>query len=890
MALSVGDRLGHYDVSALIGEGGMGQVYLATDTKLGRAVALKILPDAFAVDADRLARFQREAQVLASLNHAGIAAIYGIEEDEATGTKALVLELVEGPTLEDRIAQGAIPIEDALSITRQIAEALEAAHDAGIVHRDLKPANIKIREDGTVKVLDFGLAKPTDGRPEGDPSQSPTMTKATQIGTILGTAAYMSPEQARGKPVDRRADIWALGVVLYEMLSGGRAFAGDDISMTLSSVLQKEPDWQALPPGVPPAVAAYLRRCLHKDPKQRVQSAGDLRLAIDGAFDVAATETRTVGASRRRLFPTVLATATITALAFWFLLPAVSIPTPNVLRFEVPLGPGREPANTLALSPDGRHLVYGVVENNVRQLYLRSFDQVESVPISGTENSARWLFFSPDSSQLGFATQEGDGWTLKRVPLAGGNPITILAGDGQFYGGAWRSDDTIIFGAALPDGDSVLRRVSASGGTPEPLTVADGDRTDLAHIVPVATPDPDTIFFTIFPMTGPDSEARIAALSLSTGAVTVLLEDATLGTYLPGGHLFYSQGNQRFLTVPFDLETLSITGLPTLIPFFDDISGNVAIGADGTMAYVPQLDTARALPSMIWVNRDGSETALGLEPDYFQVPRISPDGNRVAVERGLGDERDVWVRDLDRGTFSPVTREPGIDRFPLWTPDGDDIVFASGRGGGAINLYRRSADGTGPVTRLATSDNPQFPYAWSRDTQDLVFVEQDDALGTNLSIRLLPMAEDALPRALVEGPFQSSNPSISPDGQWLAYRSNESGQDEIYVERFPELGERVQVSTEGGQAPLWSSDGQELFYRDGDAMMTVPIALGPPLSVGLPEQLFEGPYLNDLSRNYDVTRDGTRFLMITNPGSAPEVSVQVVLNWLEELDTGAPVP
>jgi len=640
---------------------------------------------------------------------------------------------------------------------------------------------------------------------------------------------------------------------------------------------------------VPPAVDTYLRRCLHKDPKQRVQSVGDMRLAIDGAFDKAAPEPRVVGVSRRHLLPAVLVTAAVTALAFWFLLPTVSVQTPQVLRFAVPLGTDRLPMNTLALSPDGRHLVYGAVEDDVRQLHLRSLDRFEAVPISGTESPARFIFFSPDSAQLGFATQDTESWTLKRVPLAGGNPITILDGAGQFIGGTWLPDDTIIFGAIPPEGRSGLMRVSASGGTPEVLTVPDEGRDDRAHIAPVATPDSDTILFTILPASG-GPRPRVAALSLATGTETILVEDATLGTYVPSGHLFYAEGDRRFLTVPFDLDTLSATGLPTVIPFLDDANGNIAVGADGTLAYLRQLDSDRGLRTLTWVNRDGSEEALALEPDRFRVPRISPDGRRIAVERGAGAEQDVWVHDLDRGTFSPLTREPGVDRAPLWTPDGDDIVFTSSRDGGAINLYQRSADGTGPATRLATSDNAQFPYAWSPNGQDLIFVEQTQGADTTLNIHLLPMVADPRPRALVEGPFQSSNPAISPDGQWLAYRSNESGRDEIYAERFPELGDRVQISTDGGQAPLWSSDGQELFYRDGDAMMRVAIDTGPPLGAGLPERLFDGSYLNDASRNYDVTSDGTRFLMIRDTASAPQFNFHVVLNWLEEIKASVPVP
>ena len=596
MALTVGSRLGHYDVTALIGEGGMGQVYRATDTQLGRDVALKILPDAFAADPDRLARFQREAQVLASLNHPGIAAIYGIEKSD--DTQALVLELVEGPTLADRIAKGPIPLDEALPIAKQIAEALEAAHEAGVIHRDLKPANIKVREDGTVKVLDFGLAKALDPNPEGDPSQSPTLTvAATKMGVILGTAAYMSPEQARGKPVDKRADIWAFGAVLFEMLTGAKPFPGDDVSQTLARVIDRDPDWDALSKTLPPALNTYMRRCLHKDPRQRVRDIGDMRLAMEGGF---ATTVSTLAdqvvplpqpARWRHALSLALGTLVvggiITGLAVWgFTRPA---PSPGrVMRFPIPLVEGDQfnllIYHLVALSPDASHLVYGA--NG--QLYLRPLAQMEATPILGTENMVpppRNPFFSPDGLWIGFW---GEG-QLKRVSVSGGAPVTLTETPIPL-GATWGDDDTILY--ATLDG---VWQVPGTGGAAELLIPLDeGD----AALSPQMLPGGEWVLVTIRPADVDDwDRAQIVVHSLVTGERRVLIDGGRDARYLPTGHLVYALGS-AVLGHAFDLRRLEMQGGP--VPLVDGVrnaatttgASHFSVSPTGSLLYVPDDDLA----------------------------------------------------------------------------------------------------------------------------------------------------------------------------------------------------------------------------------------------------------------------------------------------------------
>ena len=623
MALEIGSRIAHYDVTALIGEGGMGQVYQATDTKLNRQVALKILPEAFAQDPDRLARFQREAQVLASLNHPGIAAIYGIEEQD--DTRALVLELVEGLTLADRISKGPIPIDEALPIAKQIAEALEAAHEAGVIHRDLKPANIKVREDGTVKVLDFGLAKALDLSPTADPSQSPTLTAAaTQMGVIMGTAAYMSPEQARGKPVDKRADIWAFGVVLYEMLVGKRAFEGEDVSLTLSAVLQREPAWDVLPRGVPPVLNSYLRRCFEKEPHQRIRDIGDVRLAMDGAFEGMDGARAERGASPQlqiwqRPIPAAivaLAIATVASLAVWTLTRSEATPA-GPMRFAV-VPPDTAPLllggtrRDLAISRDGTQVVYrSAAVSGGRRLTLRPIDQLVGEPLRGTEQGVAPLV-SPDGEWVGF--HDGGGTTLQKVSIFGGPPLLVTESLDPIYGASWGSDDQIIFGTF----GSGLFRVSGGGGEPHALTMADTEQGELGHLWPCIIPGRGAVLFVVHGGGSPLSTGQLAVLELDTGEVTHLGLAGVSPHYVSTGHLVYAAEDGSVRAVPFDVASLQVTGNP--VPLVEDVvvkssgAANFSISDNGRLVYVPGGPRGGNQRSLVWVDRDGREEPIPAAP------------------------------------------------------------------------------------------------------------------------------------------------------------------------------------------------------------------------------------------------------------------------------------
>ncbi len=671
MASNVGDRLGHYDVAALIGEGGMGQVYQATDTKLNRQVALKILPEAFATDPDRLARFQREAQVLASLNHPGIAAIYGLEE--AGDTRALVLELVEGPTLADRIKQGPIPIDEALPIAKQIAEALEAAHEAGVIHRDLKPANIKVREDGTVKVLDFGLAKALDTTPQGDPSQSPTLTAAaTQMGVIMGTAAYMSPEQARGKPVDRRADIWPFGAVVYEMLTGQRAFEDEDVSLTLSAVLQREPAFDALPSNTPAALGTFLRRCLEKDPRRRVQAAGDLRLAVEGAFDTVArtpSEQPTPPTSpswQRPLFTvagTLMGAVLIGRLGLLVLRPAIDA---ELTRFAVEL-PGRNASFTseIAISPDGRSLVYQA--NG--QLYLRPLDQIEATPLPGTEDG-RDAFFSPDSRSLAFFTDT----QLKTMDLSEGTQVAIADLESRGLVGAWDAQGEIIFGM---NGLASLFHVPDTGGTPEVFAEL-GDHVDFDY--PDVLPGGEWVIFTALAKAGGWSDANILAQSVATGDRKLLVEGGHFARYVPTGHLVYARDG-ALVAVGFDSDSMAVTTPPVvLVTGIDAFEGGgvaqFAISDDGTLVYLPAKQGGSRHTTLALVSRDGSVRRLNAPPKDYRSPRVSPDGEKLVVESREEGGGVLWIYELTEETQIRQLTFEGNNTRPIWTPDSGRIIFS----------------------------------------------------------------------------------------------------------------------------------------------------------------------------------------------------------------------
>jgi hypothetical protein len=908
LALTPGTRLGVYEVTAQIGVGGMGEVYRARDTKLGRDVALKILPDAFAADPDRLARFQREAHVLASLNHPHIAAIYGLEEGRAGTVPAfLVMELVEGEDLAQRIVCGALPLDEALPIARQICEALEAAHEQGIIHRDLKPANIKVRSDGTVKVLDFGLAKALDpydrdganvGRPfrGADAANSPTITTPvmmTGAGMILGTAAYMAPEQARGKAVDKRADIWAFGCVLYEMLTGTRAFAGDHVSEVLASVLAREPDWTLLPSNLSPAVGTYIRRCLHKNTKQRIADAQDIRLALEGAFDTEIPQTGApvvVPVWRRVALASaaaLLAGAGVATTLMWFATRPVPL---RVSRLPIAFSPATTltvsgSGRDLAITPDGSRVVY--VGNNGTQLFVRALDALEPLAVfTGAPNSP---FVSPDGHWIGFV--DAVGVVLKKVAATGGPAVTLAAFAEPLRGATWGPDDTIIVATGNPA--TGLQRVAAAGGPATVLARPDRAAGELNYVWPELLPGGRAVLFTITALTGGLDAAQVVVLELQTGKRTVLVRGGTHAHYVPSGHLVYAAAG-TLRAVAFDLTRLETHGTP--VPVVSDVvttrAGGVdaVVAGDGTLAYVSGSAAVLGAPrTLVWVDREGRETPIPAPPRAYVFPRLSPDATRIAVF-AQDREADIWLWDLARTTLTQVTFGPGFDSFPVWTPDGRRLIFTSDRAG-ARNLFWQASDGTGAVEPLSESPNGRAPVDVSPDGRRLIFTETFPKTGDDVMQMTLDGTHRVTP--VVQSSSGERNGVVSPDGRWLAYEANDLGRFEIYVRPFPDVdsGHWI-VSTAGGTRPLWARSGQELFYvSPTGALMRVGVERGPAWGVTTPTVAVKEGYLMSpvftQGRTYDIAPDGQRFLAIKEGGGANQAaaprSLIVVLNWTEEL-------
>jgi len=906
MVLSAGTRLGPYEIRAHLAAGGMGEVYVAHDTKLNRDVALKVLLAAVANDPDRLARFKREAQVLASLNHPNIAQIYGFED--SGDVRALVMELVEGPTLADRIAGGAIPLDEALPIATQIAEALESAHEHGIIHRDLKPSNVKVRVDGTVKVLDFGLAKaldPEEGhrQPDGSLANSPTITSPalTMRGVILGTAAYMSPEQAKGRVADQRADIWAFGCVLFEMLTGIRAFRGDDVADTMVAVLTRDPDWQWLPPAVA-GVRPLIARCLKRDPRQRLQAIGDARVQLDEltstpsdtagmAASIAAA--RPVGITAR--IGALLIGAVTAAIATWLLTRPSPLAPPVPARFEIVpaaahalsiIGADRN----IAISPDGRHIVYRGGPQD--QLVVRSIDRVDVRPLEGTAG-ARSPFFSPDGQWVGFF----DGTTLKRVSVSGGPAIPI--GPSQIPRGAsWGDDGTIVFGTQ--DTATGLLRVSIEGGEPTVLTRPDPAKGERDHVALSLLPDRRGILFTIVP-SNPVEPMLVAVLDLQSGERKTLIRGGSQPEYVETGHLVYANAG-TLSAVRFDLDQLEVQSDPVLVMdgvwMREAAAANYAVSRRGTLVYVPAGDTD-APRSLVWVDRTGRETPIRAPLHAYSSLRLSPDGTRVAV--AVRDQQnDIHIFDLKRGTLMRLAPNPSADSSPIWTPDGQRIVFTSNRDG-TSNLYSQAADGTGTVERLTTSPDAQLPSWVAPDGSGILGSEiSPRTAGDVVWFPLKGPAGQSAPRAasspgwpverLVQSPAIDYLPEVSPNGRYIAYQSNETGRQEIYVRPFPRVNDGVwQVSIDGGTRPAWAPGGGELFYLSPSHVLTaVPVQTsGASFVFGNPTRLF-GTFANTqeiyTSREYDVAADG-RFLMARSnvSGDPKPASIVVVLNWFEEL-------
>ena len=783
MALEVGSRVAHYDVTALIGEGGMGRVYQATDTKLNRQVALKILSDAFASDPDRLARFQREAQVLASLNHPNIGQIHGIEE--ADGTLALVLELVEGPTLADRIARGPIPVDEALPIAKQIAEALEAAHEAGVIHRDLKPANIKVREDGTVKVLDFGLAKAVDTTPEGDPNQSPTLTAAaTQMGVIMGTAAYMSPEQARGKAVDKRADIWAFGAVLFEMLTGKRAFVGEDVSLTLAEVMKSDPDLTSLPADMTSALRAALTRCLTKDPKQRVADMQDVRLAMDGAFETVVRRSDTPVSLPlqpwQRPMPAVVALAVVAVVA-WLAgsnLARGPLDSGDVIRVAVALPESASLLGgrgmSLDISRDGTNVVYRAAPGSGGQgvLYLRAIDELGGAPLAGTAGGQD-PFYSADGQWVGFAVPPGG--SLLKVSVFGGAAEAVATLPNGVLGGTWGVDGRIVVGQPLGG----LHAVDASGGATSPLTTPDADRGEISHRWPALIPDRRAVLFaSTTTQLGAGSE--LAVLELDTGTVTRLGLAGKRPRYVSTGHVIYGTDDGVLSAVPFDRDTLTLEGRPVRlvegVRVGLDGAADFAVSDEGRLVYAAVTAGDR---SVGWVDRSGRLLSVIAE-SVVGSPRLSPDESRLAVRM----DGDVWIADLERGGLTRLSVE-GLNYVPVWMSDGSTVTFASARAGSGFNLYSKSPDSGGAAERLLDGPESVVPGSWSPDGDTLVYAKTTTA--TNRDIWSLSATEHV---PVIATEFNEFAPRLSPNGQWLAYVSDQAGEARVSMMTFPD-GEGV---------------------------------------------------------------------------------------------------
>jgi serine/threonine-protein kinase len=911
LPLPLGARHGPYDIVAQIGEGGMGQVYRAHDTRLNRDVALKVLPDAFADDADRFARFTREAQTLASLNHPHIAAIYGLEEYD--GLRALVMELVEGEDLSQRLARGPIPLDEALPIAKQIAEALEAAHEQGIIHRDLKPANIKVTPDGVVKVLDFGLSKlndpnvPNVSNGPNALSLSPTITSPalmTGMGVLLGTAAYMSPEQAKGRQADKRSDIWAFGCVLFEMLTGNRPFDGEDMVDVLSRVLQREPEWSALPAGVSQPVRALLRGCLVKDRRKRIVDIAAALFVLDHLPEL--TTTGTVAATHlppprplwRRVFTSVaavFATSTVVGIVVWF---ATRPNTPNVTRTAIAnTGPAAlmitGAARDLAITPDGSRVVY--IGNSGTQLFVRALDALEPVAIASSQSQFRGPFISPDGQWVAFGDSVGG--NLTKVAITGGPPVTVSANTGGASRGAtWATDHAIVF--ATNGMTTGLQRVSAVGETPEVLTRPDRAQGEARHFWPEVLPGGRAVLFTIMSQTGELDAAEVAVRDLRTGTQKVLVHGGSDAHYVASGHLVYAAAG-TLRAVPFDLNRLEThgTAVPVLAQLFVTGSGagDFAVAANGTLVYVDTRGTLGAnARTLVWVDRTGKEESVAAPSRAYEHPRLSPDGTRLALV-STDQEYDIWILDLRRTTLTRLTNDPGQDNFPLWTPNGRRIIFSSNRGG-QPNLWWQEADGTGAAEQLTTSTGAQFLNGITPEGAAAVYNQPTPTMGRDL----LQVALDGTHRVtpLLETKFDERNGTVSPDGRWLAYESNSSsGQFEIYVRPYPDIsGGQWQVSTAGGRQPLWARNGKELFYFGSDnALLRVPVeASGATWSAGTPMKILDGRYYTGTGtgRAYDVSPDGQRFLMIKRSGGSDQTAAQpqivVVQHFDEELKRLAP--
>ena len=901
MALETGTKLGPYEILSPLGAGGMGEVYLANDAKLDRKVAIKVLPETLTRDQERVARFEREAKLLASLSHPNIAAVYGF--DESNGTRFLALEYVDGETLGSHLNKGPVAVEDALDIAKQIAEALEAAHGEGVIHRDLKPANVMIRPDGTVKVLDFGLAKAMAEEPSGmEQANSPTITaNYTRPGIVLGTAAYMSPEQARGRALDKRTDIWSLGIILFECLTGQLLFQGETANDSMGAIMHKDPDWSLLPPGTPPTIQLLLRRCLTKDRKRRLHDIADARIELENAIvDPSSTSlglaVAALDVQGRRLqwrWAAVFAVliAAIGTATGWFLRAPLA---PRVARLTLSIPPEYDLTSLPfpILSRDGQDAVF-VAESQSsaeKMLIVRSLDQQEFRPLMGTYDAA-WPFFSHDGEWVAFK-QEGK---LKKISIRGGPPISLCDAP-SMRGGTWGSDGSIVLAPKKRGG---LMRIPASGGVPEPFTTTDDVNDFTSHRLPYALPDGRGFLFTSVGDYGPWDTASIMVVSGAGGAPRELVKGGSAGQYVaPGFLVFVREGT--LMAARFDVNRLELCGQP--VPVVEGVSApgaswppRFAVDAHGTLMYMT--GSSQIEMRLVWIDHSGKEEKLGEQTGDFEEPRLSGDNRHVALKLGQGARRRIGILERERDIMRTLPSS-ARDSDPIWSPDGKWVVFGSRRHGGPPNLYRVRADLSGEVERLTESKRAQIPMDWAPDGRSLLFLEV--APTTDGDIHLLRFDEQGNvhgdPEVLVDARSWQVSARYSPDGHWIGYVSYESGRGEILLRSSDGSGAAVQVSTAGAKRMRWSPTEELIFYVGADperlTMHSVKYTVvGDVLTPHAPETIFTLVERKRYDDIFDITADGERFLFATAVEAAA-ASVRreptIVLNWTIELDSLVP--
>ena len=886
----IGRSIAHYEITARIGAGGMGEVYRARDTKLGRDVALKVLPDVFAHDPERLMRFEREARLLASLNHTHIATIHGIEQDG--DSRVLVMELAEGEDLALRIARGPLPLDEALAAARQVADALEAAHEQGVVHRDLKPANIVLTAEGGIKVLDFGLAKAVEGdAPTSGLSQSPTMlgNSPTVAGVILGTAAYMSPEQARGKRVDRRADIFAFGCVLYEMLTGRQVFGGDTVSDTLAAVLRADPDWDALPAGTPPAIRKLLQRCLDKDPRQRLRDIGEARIVIEAVLRGETGETALPAAaarSRRRAGLTwILSALVVFCAAGWFLTsrraPAsderllqasITIPPDTPLKLQ-----GSHPAPP-AISPDGRYVAFGLDTPSGAKLAIRNLADDVIHTLAGTEGVG-YPFWSADSRQVGFF----GGGKLKRVDITGGAPIAICDSE-VGKGGTWRADDTIYF---APSYATAIFQVPAAGGTPVAVTHLDSTRHESSHRFPQFLPDGKHFIYVVRNFGGSDAGGHTLRVASLDGTTTKDLFATETAAVYADGYLFFVREN-TLIAQKFDVKTLSLAGDP--VPIADRVQllsgaahGVFDVSPQGVVVY--QRGEGAMSGQLLMIDGSGREIGPVGGSEHYSLPvRLSPDGSLVLVGifNSVGGTADLWIIDTARGAKTRFTFDPAHDSAAIWSPDGKRVAFTSARPDGT-GPFTKPLAGNTTETRVIEPETDLFVAGWSPDGRYLLC--HDLGAGGQGQLRAIPLeknapqplATNALPRSL-GGVMGLYRVSFSPDGKWLAYESDEGGRGEIYAIPFANAGRKWQITLAGGANPRWA--GQHVYFAKDREIWRVPVASrGEGLVIGEEVRVYKGQWADD----FDVSNDESRIVILRDNNAARGTPLSLVVNWRQLL-------